>query len=165
MAVGEIVAAHALRGAVRVRAYHPPAPSLASGAVVVLARDDAQHERRILSAAPFRGTLVLVQLDGVTDRNAAEALVGSEVLVPIRDLPPPGEDEFYYHEIEGFEVETVSGERLGVVVETFPTGANDVLVVRGPGGEQLIPVIADVVRTIDRPGRRIVIAPLPGLLD
>jgi 16S rRNA processing protein RimM len=165
VAVGEIVAAHALRGAVRVRAYHPPAPSLAAGALVVLARGDGREERRVLTAAPFRGSLVLVQLDGVTDRTAAEALVGSRVLVPVRDLPPPGEHEFYYHEIEGFEVETVSGERLGSVVEIFPTGANDVLVVRGPGGEHLIPVITDVVRTIDRAGRRIVIAPLPGLLD
>jgi len=165
VAVGEIVAAHALRGAVRVKAYQPPAPSLAAGALVVLARGDERQERQVVTAAPFRGSLVLVQLDGVTDRSAAEALVGSEVLVPTRDLPPPGENEFYYHEIEGFAVETVTGESLGIVAEIFPTGANDVLVVRGPGGEHLIPVIAEVVRTIDRAGRRIVIAPLPGLLD
>jgi 16S rRNA processing protein RimM len=165
VAVGEIVAAHALRGAVRVRAYHPPAPSLAAGARIVLARGDDRHERRVLSAAPFRGSLVLVQLDGVTDRTAAEALVGNRILVPVRDLPPPAADEFYYHEVEGFDVETVTGEHLGRVAETFPTGANDVLVVHGPGGEHLIPVIADVVRTIDREGRRIVIVPLPGLLD
>lgn len=165
VAVGEIVAAHALRGAVRVKAYQPPAPSLAAGALVVLARGEERQQRQIVTAAPLRGSLVLVQLDGVTDRNAAEALVGSEVLVPTRDLPPPGENEFYYHEIEGFAVETVTGEGLGTVEEIFPTGANDVLVVRGPGGEHLIPVIAEVVRTIDRAGRRIVIAPLPGLLD
>ena len=165
MAVGEIVAAHALRGAVRVRAYHPPAPSLVAGARVVLARDDQRQERQVLTAAPFRGSLLLVYLDGVTDRTAAEALVGSQVLVPTRNLPPPGEGEFYYHEIEGFAVETVTGEQLGSVAETFPTGVNDVLVVRGPSGEHLIPVTTEVVRTIDRAGRRIVIAPLPGLLD
>ncbi len=165
MAVGEIVAAHALRGAVRVRAYHPPAPSLVAGARIMLERDGETTPHRVIAASAFRGTLVLVQLDGVATRNAAEALVGSRVLVAVGDLPPPGADEFYYHEIEGFEVETVAGERLGTVAETFPTGANDVLVVRGPRGELLIPVIADVVRTIDRPARRIVIEPLPGLLE
>jgi 16S rRNA processing protein RimM len=165
VAVGEIVAAHALRGAVRVRAYQPPAPSLAAGACVVLERAGERSERRVVSASPFRGGLVLVHLAGVADRGAAERLVGSRVLVSASDLPPLGEAEFYYHEIEGFRVETLDGEPLGAVAEIFPTGANDVLVVRGPQGERLIPVIADVVRAIDREARRIVIEPLPGLLD
>ena len=51
------------------------------------------------------------------------------------------------------------------VAETFATGLNDVWVVRGTGREYLIPVIADVVREIDRDARRIVIEPMPGLLD
>ncbi|HTD26624.1 MAG TPA: ribosome maturation factor RimM, partial [Candidatus Elarobacter sp.] len=79
--------------------------------------------------------------------------------------PPPAEDEFYYHEVVGFRVETTGGESLGAVAETFPTGLNDVWVVRGGGREHLIPVVADVVRAIDRATRRIVIEPLPGLLD
>src|SRR5437867_3186311 len=81
------------------------------------------------------------------------------------DLPPPAEDEFYYHEVVGFRVETTGGEPLGAVAETFTTGLNDVWVVRGSGREHLIPVIADVVRALDRATRRIVIEPLPGLLD
>ena len=51
------------------------------------------------------------------------------------------------------------------VRETFSTGVNDVWVVEGGERERLIPVIADVVRAIDRPARRIVIEPIPGLLD
>src|SRR5438093_336493 len=99
------------------------------------------------------------------DRGAAEALVGARVLVRTTDLPPPAEDEFYYHEVVGFRVETTGGESLGAVAETFPTGLNDVWVVRGGGREHLIPVVADVVRAIDRAARRIVIEPLPGLLE
>ena len=66
---------------------------------------------------------------------------------------------------EGFEVTTNDGRRLGTVTETFSTGANDVWVVRDAEREHLIPAIADVVRAIDRDGRRIVIEPMPGLLD
>ena len=80
-------------------------------------------------------------------------------------VPALAPDEFYYHEIEGFRVETNDGRALGEVVETFATGANDVWVVRGGGRVYLIPVIADVVRSIDRKARHIVIEPLPGLLD
>jgi 16S rRNA processing protein RimM len=165
VAVGEIVAAHALRGFVRVRVYQPPAPSLRAGALVVLERDGHRRDARIVSAAPHGRGRVLAALDGVTSRDAAEALVGSVVLVDIRDLPPAAEDEFYYHEVADFRVETTAGERLGEIAETFATGLNDVWVVRGGSREYLIPVIADVVRAIDRAGRRIVIEPVPGLLD
>jgi len=165
IAVGEIVAAHALHGAVRIRAYQPPAPSIAAGRTVTLAGRGATRTVRVVAVSRHGPRLLLATLEGVTDRNAAEALVGSRILVPVADLPPPGHDEFYYHELEGFRVDTTDGRTLGAIAETFATGANDVWVVRDGGREYLIPVIADVVRTIDRPGARVVIEPLPGLLE
>ena len=165
VAVGEIVGAHALRGWLRVRAYQPPAPSLVPGRRVLIEHAGACRELEVVSATPHGRGLVLLTLAGVDDRRAAEALVGARVLVRAADLPPPAEDEFYYHEVVGFRVETTGGEPLGVVAETFTTGLNDVWVVRGNGREHLIPVIADVVRVMDRATRRIVIEPLPGLLE
>ena len=165
VAVGEIVAAHALGGLVRVRPYQPPAPSLAPGRRVVIERAGERRPATLASVAPHgRGTL-LVALEGVTDRDAAEALAGARLLVPEEDLPAPAPDEFYYHEVEGFRVETTAGVFLGTIHETFSTGLNDVLVVRDAEREHLIPVIADVIRTIDRAGRRIVIDTMPGLLE
>src|SRR5262249_310735 len=155
-----------LRGVVRVRVYHPSTPNLSEGRPILLETPGgARREVPVLSATPFRGGLMLVALSGVDNRDAAEALVGTRILVRRSDLPPPGENEFYYHEIVGFEVATVEGRPLGAVAETMPTGANDVWVVRGNGREYLIPVIGDVVRLIDREARRIVIDPLPGLLE
>jgi 16S rRNA processing protein RimM len=165
VAVGEIVGAHALRGLVRARAYQLGAPSLAPGRILILAGRGSPRELRVVSATPHARGLVLLGLEGVGDRTAAEALVGSRLLVRATDLPPPAEDEFYWHEVAGFSVETVDGAPVGVIVETFSTGANDVWVVHADGREQLIPVIGDVVRTIDRAGRRVLITPLPGLLD
>ena len=165
MAVGEIVAAHALRGAVRVRAYQPPAPSLAAGRTVLLEQDGSRRSVRVAAVTPHGRDVLLVELAGVGDRTAAERLRGARLLVPREDLPPAGDGEFYWHEVVGFAVQTDAGETLGAIVETLHTGANDVWVVRDGGREHLIPVIADVVRTIDRDGRRVVIAPMPGLLD
>ena len=165
VAVGEIVGAHALRGWLRVRAYQPPAPSLVPGRRVLIEHAGTCRELEVGSATPHGRGLVLLALAGVDDRRAAEALVGARVLVRAADLPPPAEDEFYYHEVVGFRVETTGGEPLGAVAETFTTGLNDVWVVRGSGREHLIPVIADVVRAMDRVTRRIVIEPLPGLLE
>ena len=60
---------------------------------------------------------------------------------------------------------TTDGRALGTITSTFSTGTNDVWVVQDGDRERLIPIIADVVREIDRPGRRVVIDALPGLLD
>src|SRR5438093_7077583 len=165
VAVGEIVGAHALRGWLRLRAYQPPAPSLVPGRRVLIAQAGACRELEVRSATPHGRGRVLLALAGVDDRRAAEALVGARVLVQAADLPPPAAGEFYYHEVVGFRVETTGGESLGTVAETIATGLNDVRVVRGNGREHLIPVVADVVRAIDRAARRIVIEPLPGLLE
>lgn len=164
VAVGEIVGAHSLRGLVRLRPYQFPAPSLTADRRVLLERAGVRREVRLLSVQAHSRVL-LVGLDGVTDRTAAEALAGTVVLVRQRDLPPLAADEFYHHEVVGFAVETEAGEALGTVAETMSTGLHDVWVVRDGAHEHLIPVIADVVRAIDREAKRIVIAPMPGLLD
>jgi 16S rRNA processing protein RimM len=160
-----VVGAHALKGLLRVRAYQPPAPSLEPGRVVLVERADARHETTVRSAAPHGRGVVLVALDGVADRTAAEALIGSRLLVRTTDLAPAADGEFYYHEVEGFTVETTTGAWLGTIAETFTTGLNDVWVVRDGRREYLIPVIADVVRALDRDAGRVVIEPMPGLLD
>jgi 16S rRNA processing protein RimM len=118
-----------------------------------------------VSAARHGRAGVRVAFDGVGDRTAAEALVGARVLVRRADLPAPEPGEFYHHEVVGFAVVTTDGRALGTVAETIVTGLNDVWVVRDGPHEHLIPVIADVVGTIDRDARRITIDPMPGLLD
>jgi 16S rRNA processing protein RimM len=165
VAVGEIVGAHSLRGLVRLRPYQLPAPSLGPGRLVLLERAGARRDARLLSVSSHARGVLLVGIDGISDRTAAEALAGTTVLVRRSDLPPLAADEFYHHEVVGFAVETETGESLGTVAETLSTGLNDVWVVRAGEHEHLIPVIADVVRTIDREARRIVITPMPGLLD
>jgi 16S rRNA processing protein RimM len=125
---------------------------------------DGCRDLVIRSAAPHGRGYVLMALDGVDDRTAAEHLVGCTVLVRATDLPPPAPDEFYWHEIVGFRVATIDGRELGTIVETFTNGAHDVWVVRGER-EHLIPVVDEVVRVIDREARVAVIDPPAGLLD
>src|SRR3990172_1704262 len=115
VAVGVVTGAHALKGMLRVRAYHLPAPSLSAGRTVLLERAADVQETRIVSAAPHGRALGLLAVEGIEDRDAAEALIGARVLVRKADLPPPAADEFYYHELEGFTVETTDGEALGTI--------------------------------------------------
>ncbi|HVP67779.1 MAG TPA: ribosome maturation factor RimM [Anaeromyxobacteraceae bacterium] len=120
----------------------------------------ADEEREVVRAAP-QGRLWALSLAGVADRSGAEALVGSEVLARREDLGEAGEGQHYWADLEGLPVYTPSGEPVGRVEDLYVTGGVDVLVVRGPGGERLVPLAPYV--TVDRDGGRIVVDAPPGL--
>jgi 16S rRNA processing protein RimM len=123
------------------------------------------REFRLCHADPVSAGAFRITLEGVDDVTAAQALRGCAVMVDAAKLPPLREGEFYYFQLFGAEVMLSNGQRLGTIEEIFPTGANDVWVVREGSREVLVPVIADVVKAIDLDGRRVTIEPLPGMLD
>jgi 16S rRNA processing protein RimM len=109
--------------------------------------------------------MLIVQLEGVDDRNAAEALREELVYVHIDDAVPLEDDEYYLYQIEGIRVVTSEGEELGTVTDVLETGANDVYIVTTPEGtEHLIPAIEDVIQTIDLAENVMVVRLLDGLL-
>jgi 16S rRNA processing protein RimM len=116
-------------------------------------------------SARRHGRLVLLGFENVATIEEATAFVGTVLAIPEADLPAVRPGEYYAYQLEGLEVVTRAGGRLGTVDHLFPTGSNEVLVVRDGAREHLIPVIADVVRQVDLPRRRIVIEPIEGLLD
>ncbi len=118
---------------------------------------------RAIGEARRQGKLWAVRVEGVGDRRAAEAWVGAEVLAERDDLGEAGEGFHYWGDLEGLEVETASGERLGKVTGLYDTGGVDVLVVTGEGGERLVPLAPYV--TVDREAGRIRVDPPEGLLD
>ncbi len=130
---------------------------------IELRRSDGMEEsRRILEARP-QGRLWVVKVEGVSDRTAAEAFVGAEVLVERASLGEAGAGRYYWVDLEGLPVVTVSGEPVGKVTGLYATGATDVLVVTGERGEKLVPLAPYV--DVDLEGRRIVVDPPEGLLD
>ncbi len=116
-----------------------------------------------IEEARAQGRLWAVKVEGVSDRTAAERLVGAEVLVPQEALPEAGEGRLLWVDLEGLEVVTTAGAAVGRVTGLYETGAVDVLVVTGPGGEKLVPLAPYV--EVDLKARRIVVDPPEGLLD
>jgi len=163
--LGSIVGTHGVGGLLRFHSRSDLAAAFAAVHTVYLSTDDRPPQARALASAHPHGHFVLLRLESVDSLTAAEPLVGATVSVAAGDLPAPAPGEFYAYQLEGLEVTTVAGERLGAVASVFPTGSNDVLVVRDGAREVLIPVIADVIRTVDLEHGRVVIEPIPGLLD
>jgi 16S rRNA processing protein RimM len=118
---------------------------------------------RVTSAREHGGVIVATVQD-VTDRNAAEALIGSRVFVSRASFPTAGKDEFYWVDLIGLDVVNRSGESLGKVADLMDSGAQTVLrtvtATDGPDQpevERLIPFVAAYVDDVDLERRRIVV--------
>ncbi|WP_242146273.1 ribosome maturation factor RimM [Sphingomonas sp. BAUL-RG-20F-R05-02] len=87
----------------------------------------------------------------VTDRNAAEALRGTELTVPRSALPPLEPGEYYHADLVGLPAVSTTGEPLGHVVSVEDFGAGDVIEVERPavddkpGARFMVPMNADAV--------------------
>jgi len=111
------------------------------------------------------GRVALLKLEGIETPEAAETLRGQVVQVPMSDAVPLPEGVWYWHDLLGIEVWTSAGERVGTLAQILETAGNDVYVVRRDGKEVLIPAIESVVKSVDLEARRMVIEPIPGMIE
>ena len=107
------------------------------------------REVRVLRCWPHKGRFVL-EIEGVSSIDEAEKLRGLELRIAEEELAALPEGSFYYHQLKGLRVEDEAGAVIGVVDEVMETGAETrVLVVRGPGGETLLPFASGFVKAVD----------------
>jgi len=146
--MGKIVAAQGLQGWVKVQTYTEYLDSLLEYDTWYVGNEQAWRPIQILEA-DVHGKVLVAKLEGVADRTAAEKCKGLLIAVPRVELPEQVEGEYYWSDLLGLSVENLAGERFGTVGSLLETGANDVLVVKGEGGETLIPFIASVIQQVD----------------
>ncbi len=112
-----------------------------------------------------KGPLVLIRLEGIDDRNAAELLKGAFVYALLDELPV-AEDEVFLHDLVGCAVETDTGQSIGTVRDILETPANPVYVVARPGkADAMIPGVPAFIDELNPEDGRIIIRPIEGLLD
>lgn len=166
--MGRIGRPHGVRGEVTIEVRtDEPEVRFAPGSVLDV--EGTTRQVTVLGTHWHSGRL-LVRLAGVEDRNAAEALRGS-ILVVERpaDERPDDPEEYYDPQLVGCTVE-VGGEPVGEVTEIVHLPAQDLLAVRLSGvpdsaADVLVPFVRAIVPTVDVVARRIVVDPPAGLLD
>lgn len=162
--IGVVVALFGIRGELKVRLLTDIPDRFAELDAVYLGPADRRYA--IARARPYKGEMVIVKLEGVDDTNAAEALRNAELRIPISELAKLPPDSYFQHDILGMTVYTLAGRALGPIIDIIETGSNDVYVIRGADGKQiLIPAIKAVVKQVDLTRRVMSIDPLPGLLE
>ncbi|WP_329412416.1 ribosome maturation factor RimM [Nocardia vinacea] len=170
LVIGRVAKSHGVRGelVVEVRTDDPyarfaPGVRLRGRA----ARSKEVREFTVESAREHSGRL-LVQLVGVSDRTASDALRGTLFVVDSAELPPSEDpDEFYDHELEGLTVQLTDGTVVGKVTEVLHSAAGELLSVRAAddGREILIPFVTAIVPSVSLADQLVVIDPPEGLLD
>ncbi|HEY2206692.1 MAG TPA: ribosome maturation factor RimM [Pseudonocardia sp.] len=164
LVVGRIGRPHGLRGEVSVLVRtDSPEQRFAPGVVF----DVGAGRRLTVAGVRWNGETLLLRLDGVDDRTAAEGLRGTVLTVDAGGLPEPDDpDEFHDHQLVGLRAELADGSTAGTVRD----------VVHGPGGELLVlaregrpdamvPFVRDIVPEVDVAGGRVLLTPPEGLLD
>ena len=115
------------------------------------------REVRVLGCRAHKGRFVLA-IEGVSTIDEAETLRGAELRIAEEELAVLPAGSFYHHELVGLRAVDERGVDVGAVDEVMETGADTrVLVVRGPGGETLLPFAEGFVKAVDLAGGRIVV--------
>lgn len=163
--VGRVARAHGNRGEVIV---NPDTDFINDrfrvGAGLLVKRGD-RVERVRVSAMRLHLGRPIIALDGVQSMNDAEAMAGMELRVPVADLERLPAGMFYRHDLVGCRVETTGGAAVGDVTAVEGDLGASRLVVKGTGGDVLIPLAQAICPVIDIAARRIVVDPPEGLLE
>lgn len=138
--LGQVVGVFGVKGWVKIRSDTHPRENILHYSPWHLRRNAEWVSHRVL-ASQQQSKGLIVQFEGVTDRDVAAQLVGCEIAVPRAQLPAPGKGEYYWSDLIGLRVRNKQGEDLGRVTHLLETGAHDVLVVREGELEHLIPYV------------------------
>lgn len=163
--IGTVRRAHGVRGELLVTPHTDDPARFGLLREVYVALADGERRRVSVVGARVSSKGVLLRLSEVVDRDAAEALVGAELLIPREQCLPLPPDSYYEFELWGMEVRTTAGRVLGTLQEVVDFPANDVWVVRDQEREYLLPAVKEVIKMVDREERVIIIEPIAGLVD
>ncbi|MDP9860928.1 MULTISPECIES: ribosome maturation factor RimM [Streptosporangium] len=164
LVIGRIGRPHGLRGDVSVEVRtDDPEGRFAPGTAV--ATDPASTGPLVVESRRWHSGVLLVRFEGVNDRDRAEALRGTTLVIDSADIPPSEDpDEFYDHQLIGLAVVTPDGERVGEVTDVLHHG-QDLLVVRRGTAEVYVPFVKALVPVIDLDKGLLVVDGPAGLLD
>lgn len=166
--VGKIVNTHGIRGEVRIISKTDFADERykLGNKLFLFLPDTHSPIELIVKTHRKHKNFDLVTFEGCDNINHVERFKGGILKVPESQLSVLEEDEYYYHEIIGCEVITLNGEEMGKIKEILSPGANDVWVIKGKGGKELlIPYIEDVVKEVNVKEKKVIIDPIEGLFS
>lgn len=162
--IGQIVAPHGVRGALRVLSLTDFPERWAGLSAAFVGDEDEPRAMRCTGFA--RRDMPLLTIAGVRDRDGAERLSGQYISVPAAAVHPLPPDTYYLWQLAGLRAVGEDGVPIGTVTAVLPNPGNDLLVVQTPDGRNgLVPCVREFVRAVDLTAGTVTLRLIPGLLE
>ncbi len=165
--VGKIVNTHSLKGEVKVISSTDfEEERFKKGSKLLITRGNQLIREVIVESYRNHKNFLLVKFEGIDSVEEAEKLKNLQIKIDSDEVEELEENEFYFHEIIGCQVFDENDRNLGEIIDILTPGANDVWVIKGEEGKEiLIPYIEDVVKQIDITNKKVNIEVMEGLID
>ncbi len=146
--IGEITKPQGVRGEVKVRPCTCD-PERFKGLETVYVERDGGYAPMAVTVNRLGADAVFMNVDGVTDRDAAEKLRGTLLYIDRAHAVALDEDTNFLADLYGLRGVVDDGRDLGRLTDVMQPGGNDVYVFKGPLGEVLVPALKSVVLRVD----------------
>lgn len=162
--IGQIVNTNGLKGVVKVNPFTDDISKFEDLKYVYIQLKNELKKVKI-EQVRYNKNQVLLKLEGIDSIEVAEKYRNFYLKTEKESQEDLGEDTYYIVDLIGLDVYSDKNEYLGKIEDVFPTGSNDVYVVKDNLGKQiLIPAIADVVKEVDLKNKKMTINLIPGLI-
>lgn len=164
MEIGQIVNTNGIKGVLKVVPFTDDITRFEKLKTIYIEKDNKLEEYTIEQVRYNKNT-VLLKFKGIDDINTAEKYKNAYLKIDRKDAIELPEDTYFIVDLIGLEVLTEEGDLLGSLVDVFPTGSNDVYVVKNDLGKQiLLPAIGEVIKQVDITNKKMVVKLIEGLI-
>ena len=168
MLIGEIVAPQGLKGDIRIKPNSDFSERFTKpGKRWIQKANELPTEIKLLKGALIPGrSIYIISIEGVSNRNSAEEIIGWKLVIPVDDRPILSQDEYHYFDLIGLEARKGPKKTLIGYVTDLIKGGNDLLEIELVEGKKvLVPFVKEIVPEIEINEKWLLINPPPGLLD
>lgn len=163
--IGQIVNTTGLKGFVKIMPFTDDITRFDKLKSLYLVKGKDLLEKEIQEVR-YHKNMVILKLKGIDTVEQAETLRGLYLKIQRKDAVKLPKDSYFVVDLLGLDVYSIQGQHLGKVEDIFPTGSNDVYVIRNKEGKQiLIPAIKSVIKNIDIQNKKIEVDLIKGLVE
>lgn len=161
--IGQIVNYYGIKGFLKVVPYTDDITRFDNLKKVYIEKNKKLQEMEI-EEVKYHKNLVLLKLKGIDDINQTSEYKNCLIKIDRKDAVKLPEDTYFIVDLIDIEVYTDENRLLGKIVDIFPTGSNDVYVVKDELGKQiLLPAIGEVIKNVDIENKKMVVHLIDGL--
>lgn len=164
MEIGQIVNTYGIKGFLKVVPYTDDITRFEDLKTIYI-EIKGSLKSVIIEEVKYAKNLVLLKLEGIDDINTAQIYKNCYIKIDRKDAVKLPEDSYFIVDLIGLQVYTDNNEELGNIVDVYPTGANDIYVVKNEEGKQvLLPAIGDVIKKVDIENKKMIVHLIEGLV-